>query len=143
MNSHLAVATHALTLLVWARRAGRALSSAEMARSVNTNPVFLRRVLASLRNAGLVETHEGAGGGYALARPPGRISLADVFLAVQAGAPLLRVHHDPNPACEVGGGIQMSLGARFERAEAALLDELRLTTLDTLYDDTTALTVAG
>jgi Rrf2 family protein len=43
---------------------------------------FLETIVGDLRTAGLVSSTRGARGGYALTRPPGRISLGDVFRAV-------------------------------------------------------------
>jgi Rrf2 family protein len=43
---------------------------------------FLVQLLIRLKNAGIVESTRGASGGYTLAKPPGEISLADVFKAV-------------------------------------------------------------
>ena len=51
---------------------------------------FLLKILAELRHAGIVRSHRGAEGGYELARPPQRISLADVIRAVEG--PLANVH---------------------------------------------------
>jgi Rrf2 family protein len=84
------MAVHALVLL--ARPPGSA-TSAYLAGSVNAHATCLRRVLATLARAGLVEAQEGRDGGYRLARPASDISLADVYEAV-AREPLLR----PNPA---------------------------------------------
>jgi Rrf2 family protein len=46
------------------------------------SPRFLVQILLQLKNAGLVMSSRGAGGGYHLARPPEKISLADVIEAV-------------------------------------------------------------
>jgi Rrf2 family protein len=43
---------------------------------------FLGNILQELKNAGLVQTSRGADGGYWLALPPERITLADVIRAV-------------------------------------------------------------
>ena len=43
---------------------------------------FLEAIVSDLRRAGLVVSTRGARGGYSLAREPGRISLGDVFRAV-------------------------------------------------------------
>lgn len=51
---------------------------------------FLLKILSELRHAGIVRSHRGAEGGYELARPAERISLADVIRAVEG--PLANVH---------------------------------------------------
>ena len=43
---------------------------------------FLENILSELRHAGLVASQRGAEGGYALARPPAEVRLADVIRAV-------------------------------------------------------------
>jgi Rrf2 family protein len=44
---------------------------------------FLEQILQDLRRAGLVEARRGPHGGYALARPPAEITLAQVLRAVR------------------------------------------------------------
>ncbi len=44
---------------------------------------YLEQIFQRMRRAGLVVSKRGPGGGYALARPPEEISLADVVVAVQ------------------------------------------------------------
>ena len=44
---------------------------------------FLENILAELRRAGIVQSRRGAAGGYALARPPEDVSLADIIRAVE------------------------------------------------------------
>lgn len=43
---------------------------------------FLEQILTELRRAGIVQSQRGAHGGYCLARPADRITLADVMRAV-------------------------------------------------------------
>ncbi|MBB6672682.1 Rrf2 family transcriptional regulator [Cohnella nanjingensis] len=75
------VAVHALA---WLTQSGGVLSSAALASQVNSHATFLRRVLQTLAQSGLVEAREGRDGGYTLARSPDRITLADVYNAVRA-----------------------------------------------------------
>jgi len=117
MSSRFVVAVHALTLL--ANAGGGPLTSGYMAGSVNTNPIVVRRILGMLRKAGLVSAQPGVGGGSRLARGPERITLRDVYRAVEAGE-LFSLHPQrPNRRCPVGGSIQASL--------AGVLDEARST----------------
>jgi len=43
---------------------------------------FLEQILLQLRNAGLLESKRGVGGGYKLAKPPENITLADLLRIV-------------------------------------------------------------
>ncbi len=86
---------------------------------MNTNPVFIRRILGLLSRAGLVASQPGVGGGWRLLRDPASISLLDVYEAVGAG-PLLALHHSvPNPNCLIGRNIQQTLLGYFGQAETA------------------------
>jgi DNA-binding IscR family transcriptional regulator len=82
-NSRLTIAVHALAWMALAQRRGRELlTSDQVAASVNTNPVIIRRSLGDLRRAGLVDVRHGAGAGWSLARAPQEITLLDVYDAV-------------------------------------------------------------
>ncbi|WP_328475331.1 Rrf2 family transcriptional regulator [Actinoplanes sp. NBC_00393] len=119
-NSRVTIAAHALAWLELARRRGRPwLTSDEVAASVNTNPVILRRSLGDLRRAGLVTARRGTGAGFALARPAEEITLYDVWAAVEA-EPLLALHHsEPNQQCPVGRGIRPVLSEMYDEATTA------------------------
>lgn len=55
----------------------------EIASSEGIPGAFLERILARLREAGLVRATRGASGGYALARSPGSVAVADVVVALE------------------------------------------------------------
>jgi Rrf2 family protein len=109
-NSHFALATHVLVAL--AIKDGTPMSSAALAKSVNTNPAFLRQLLGRLRDAGLVEVTMGPNGGAVLARAATKLSLADVYAAIEPDAPARLHASDPNPACPVGRNIVPLLDGR-------------------------------
>ncbi|MCU7722640.1 Rrf2 family transcriptional regulator [Actinoplanes sp. KI2] len=119
-NSRVTIAAHALAWLELARRQGRAvLGSDEVAASVNTNPVVVRRSLGDLQRAGLVTARRGRGAGFSLGRPATEITLLDVWLAVSP-EPLLALHHsEPNLQCPVGRGIRPVLTDLYEDATEA------------------------
>jgi DNA-binding IscR family transcriptional regulator len=126
-SSRFVVATHVLTLLAYGE--GKAMTSKLIAGSVNTNPVVVRRILAMLARAGLVDTPEGAGGGARLAVPAADIDLRAVYAAVEAD-PLFALHpQDPNPLCLVGGNIKAALSPALDAAERAMLGSLARTTV--------------
>ena len=77
--------------------------------SVNTNPVIIRRLLLALQEAKLVETRKGAGHGSRLARTPGRISLAEVYRAVEDEESFAMPPRSPNQDCPVGHCVQEAI----------------------------------
>lgn len=127
LSSRSAVAIHALTML--ARWGERSLTSAEIADSLASNPVLVRRILGNLRDAGLVWSTEGRGGGWSLARAPREITLYDAYSAVESGPILSRHAHPPSAECEVGRNIQALLEVEFRDAERAMEERLGRTTI--------------
>jgi Rrf2 family protein len=132
-NTRFAVAVHLLTML--AGLPGQLQSSEEMAASVGTNPVHIRRVLARLRQAGLVSSRPGPRGGWQLVAAPECTTLADVWRVINGPDPILGVHH-ADPSCPVGRRIQADLEALDRRALAAVEAELSVSTIADLAVET-------
>lgn len=127
LNTHFVLAVH--LMLVMTRRGETPMTSADAARSVNSNPVFLRRVLQQLAAAGLIKTQPGPGGGSRLARPAAEITLADVYRAVTEEGIFPLHTQAPNPKCPVGACVQESLTPTLTAAESALIAVLESRTL--------------
>ena len=126
-NSHFALATHVLTAL--AVHDDGPLTSAELARSVNTNPAFLRTLLGRLRAAGLIEVTLGKGGGARLARPASRVTLADVYRAMERRPPVQLHRCAPDKRCVVGRNILSILDGVVRDVESAAVRRLAGTTV--------------
>ena len=126
-SSRFAFAVHVLALLAF--QEGVPLSSDMIAGSVNTNPALIRRLLTMLADAGLTTSQLGAGGGALLARPPGEITLLEIYRAVDE-AQLFALHREePNPACMVGRNIQTVLRGVISEAQQAMEASLAARTL--------------
>jgi Rrf2 family protein len=125
-NSRFAVAVHALALIAWHEDARH--SSREIAGSVATNPVVIRRLLAQLARAGIVESAHGAKGGFRLARPAGRIRLFDVYAAVEEGG-FFALPEKGNDKCPVSCRMKAILDGVFRRVESKVIPELKRATL--------------
>jgi Rrf2 family protein len=120
-SGRFAMAVHALALL---SQSDEGYPSRYIAGSVNTHAVVLRRVLGQLAAAGLIEAREGRGGGYRLARPPDRISLGEVYMAVEPGGPLSPSPAVANPRCPIGAGMSKAFLVTSERAREGLIAAL-------------------
>jgi DNA-binding IscR family transcriptional regulator len=72
-NTHFTVALHILTWMALASQKVEIVTSDQIAGSVNTNPVFIRRILGGLLKAHLVNVQHGTSAGWTLARPPEKI----------------------------------------------------------------------
>jgi Rrf2 family protein len=127
-SSRYTVGLHILTLLGYTP--DEAKTSEYIASSVNTNPVVIRRLLSALREARLVTSQGGPGGGWQLTRPAKGITLRDVYRAMDQGGSLFPMHPaEPNARCPVGGRIQATLSGHFDNARHALEKELERTTI--------------
>jgi DNA-binding IscR family transcriptional regulator len=134
------VAAHALTYLAHAGASGpdQAVSSAELAASMPTNPVVVRRVTAMLARAGLIATRAGATGGAWLLRAPEAIRLDEVMHAVDGCASF----GCPPPGvkgCPVGERIPDAVRDALAAAGEAASERLaRITVADLLAAASTA-----
>ncbi|MFA6954653.1 MAG: Rrf2 family transcriptional regulator [Thermoanaerobaculia bacterium] len=121
-NSRFAVAVHSLVALAY--MGGSATSEQLACNTVNTNPVVLRRILARLVRAGILEAQAGKSGGFRLAREPRSIDLASVWMAVEDGG-VFGIHENAAvPSCPVSSGIKPLLSEVLEEAETALQKSL-------------------
>ena len=59
---------------------------------------FVGKILQSLTRAGLIASHRGVNGGFALTRSPGSVSILDVIEAVE-GPTLLNICIRPGDSC--------------------------------------------
>lgn len=121
-NSRFAVSVHMLAYLAY--KQGDAVSSSEIASSVNTHPVVIRRLLTALTRARLVSAQKGAAGGFSLARTAENISLLAIYRAVEPGSSFGRASVAPCPKCPVGSKIQSALDKVLAKAQSSLEAEL-------------------
>lgn len=127
-NSRFAIAVHILTLM--ARAGDDPLKSEEVAASVNTNPVVIRRILCALSKAGLVVSQTGASGGSRLALKPSRITLLEVYRAVDAGDVFALHRQPPNAKCPVGMNIEGALDRILDEVEQGVERVLEKITIE-------------
>ena len=106
-NSRFAVAVHVLTLMAWSGE--EPLKSEQVAESVNTNPVVIRRMLCELAEAGLVVSQTGSLGGSRLATDPAKTTLLDVYQALECGGVFSLHRQPPSRECPVGVNIETVL----------------------------------
>ena len=130
-NTQFALGVHMLTLL--AGSSPGSLASEELAGSANANPVHVRRVLGRFRDAGLVASKSGVGGGSHLVADPATITLADVWRVIHGEDPVLGLYGE-HPECPVGSSIHSLLLDIDRQARRALEDELETTTIATLVE---------
>ena len=127
-NSRFAVSVHVLAYLAY--KAGEQVTSAEIASSVSTNPVVIRRLLSALVKARLVLGHKGVGGGFGLASAPANITLLDIYRAVEPQPDHGLERFAPNHKCPVGARIETILRTAFFKAQTSMEAELARVSLE-------------
>ncbi len=89
----------AIHVCVYLEKAGKRLvNSNELAASIGTNPVVVRRIVARLKEFGIIKVKVGLGGGYVLGRTASNITLWDIYLAMRKDNPFkMRVADSDSP----------------------------------------------
>jgi Rrf2 family protein len=103
-------------------------SSDVIAQKLGTNPVVVRRMMGLLRNAGLVRSVAGPGGGWQLTRNLEEIDLLAVHRALQTSVFAIDAG-TAMTACKVEHAAQAAIGGALEVAAHALEQALAQITL--------------
>jgi Rrf2 family protein len=105
------------------------IGSQTLAASVNTNPVVVRRLLLTLRRARLIETFTGRHGGARLRKKPNRISLVEIYDAVES-RPLIPINERKAlKRCHVSCNMKSIMSCVAESTEQAVRKHLQGITL--------------
>lgn len=124
-----------LHVLLHLAQAQTPLTSESLAAAMRTNPVVLRRLMAGLRDAGLVASGKGHGGGWRVSVALDQVTLRDVHAALGAPALVSLGFREDRPECVVAQIVNESLQAALQEAQAALLARLGSITLAQLSLD--------
>lgn len=135
-NSRFAVGVHAmaLTLIAQEMREGEPVTSSAIAAMVGAHPVHVRRVMGTLREAGLVDSQSGPRGGWELVPDPKEISLYDIYLALESELPFEMPARLPDACCRFAPDLPQALAGALESANRALQEHLSNVTLDQILD---------
>ena len=121
-------AVHILTLL--AIKNDENCSSEWIAKSVGTNAVVVRRIIGMLQEAGMVTSQAGSQGGARLAIEPEKVTLRDIYDAVEEQSVFCM--HDPHPKCPVACSVKDQVNGLIEKAEDKMKSELGRTRLSAI-----------
>lgn len=105
------------------------MTSEELAAFLQTNAVVVRRTMAGLRNAGIVASGRGHGGGWTLEGDLKMIKLRDVYRAL--GEPMLFQIEAGNesPGCLVEAAINRLLSGALRDAQDVFFERIGNVTL--------------
>ena len=127
MDTKFSVAIHVLILI---SESPNPISSDQMAESVGTNASYIRKILALLKKAEIVDGHRGISG-YSLTVAPEQLTLRQVYQAVtqENKVHLLDIHQNPSDRCIVGRHIRPVLTGMFADIEEGFARSLASKTL--------------
>ncbi len=127
VNTQFSIAVHLLACLACC--GDQSTTSTNLANSVNTSPSFVRRIMARLSRAGLVETATGKAGACWLAKDAKDISLLDIYQAVDAPKAFSIHSYNEQKTCPVSCHIKAALSralGKTQKAMEASLDDISL-----------------
>jgi len=115
-------------------QAGETAQIAEIAQRNNISKKFLDAILLDLRNAGMLRSKKGPGGGYALAMPPRAIKVGAVIRALEGPiAPIDCASQSASTPCRDCGDIEACIVRSVMRevrdAMAAVVDNTTIADL--------------
>lgn len=124
-----------LHVLLHMAEADGPLTSENLAKAMQTNPVVVRRTLAGLREAGLVRSEKGHGGGWTIAENLANITMRDIYDAIGRPNLMAMGNRTDAPDCLVEQAVNAALDISFREAEALLVERFEQVTLAELAAD--------
>lgn len=135
ITSKFTIAIHVITAIDYFRDSEKVTSNF-LAGSVGANPVIVRNVMGSLKEAGIIEISQGKSG-IELAKGLDKITFYDVYMAVNCvdDEGLFHFHENPNIKCPVGRNIHLAMDEKLQRVQDTMENELRhITVADVAAD---------
>src|ERR1700674_5522234 len=126
-NSRMASAVHIMSFVAYAGDEGT--TSEAIAKSLQTNPVVVRKILKLLEREGLVALSQGRHGGVGLRRPASRITLGQIYKAVESETGVFAMRSQVHEGCAVACAMKRRLGPIFNAANDAVEQALSKTSL--------------
>lgn len=124
-----------LHVLIHMSKMEGAATSETMARMLSTNPVVVRRTMAGLREAGYVTSSKGHNGGWELATPLEKITMADIYRALGSPEMFALGLANDDPKCLIEKAVNARIGDTLAAAEAMIVDRFGSMTLAEIRDD--------
>ena len=109
------------------------VSSSEIAVSIQTNPSYVRQIMAQLQAAGLISSSRGQATPE-LGKVPEKTSLLEIYKAVEKEKPLLHLDTHTNPECGVGVNIQLALADYYRQIQNDVENSMRNITLQDIIN---------
>ena len=105
------------------------LSSTQLAEGVDSNPTFVRRLLAPLIQAGLIRSTMGRDGGVSLSVDAAAITLGEIYKAIMGDRKLWTGRGDIPHRCLVSSNVERFFGSLADEVDESILGLLNARTL--------------
>lgn len=123
-----------------ANSAPRRMSTDKIAEMVQSHPTRVRHITSALVKAGLLESYRGGNGGVILAKNPKKITLRDIYDAIQDQSLLSFGMHNPFSKWSDHCLVHSTFEGLYDSLEEKLLKDLAKVRLSDLYKPWDALT---
>lgn len=110
------------------------ITSTDIAESVQTNPAYIRKLMAQLKSAGLISGSRGKSNPELL-KDAGVISLLDVYRAIEGEKPLLHLDTHVNPECNVGLFAQAAIQSAYDQVQRSAEETMKSIKLNDIAND--------
>lgn len=131
-NTRLADILHVLLHMATYREP---VTSESLASIMGTNPVVIRKTLGALRELRYVCSEKGHHGGWLLVCDMKKVTLYDIWQAIDAPSLFALNSRNAHPECLVENAVNHALDEARQAAEAVLLTRMKAVTLDQLFTD--------
>ena len=130
MDIKFSVALHAMVMI---SESEDVMTSEKIAKSVQTNASYIRKIMSSLKKSELIKSSQGVTG-IKLAKSKEQITLFDIYSSVQQTewVTLFDIHQNSREECPVGKYIEKTLSPTFYDIEKEIVDRLKEDTLANL-----------
>ncbi len=129
----LSTAIHILAILGFHN--SELVSSEFIAKGVKTNAGLIRRLLIKLSDAGLVVSVKGKGGGSRLAKPTNKISLEDIYMAINESPLFGSFDKEPLDICHISCNMKGALNQIYGDLEDGLKKDMSKVKLSGIMKD--------
>ena len=117
---------YAIQMLLYLAKAGKTVSSSELAAAIGVSHRYLLQISAKLRAAGFIQAAHGPSGGLNLDKAPEKISLYDIILSMEGAVRTGEICGTPT---DVMAQEILALGEEYRKMEKMLEKALKGITL--------------
>lgn len=138
ITNRFTIAVHIICATEYFKRSTTVTSSL-LASSTGANPVVVRTVMSSLRDAGILDISQGRTG-IGLKRPISEMTLLDVYKAIDPEDKdgLFHFHDNPSMECPVGKNIHYALDGKLIKIQDSMHRQMQDIRLSDVYEDIVA-----